>query len=244
MSGFHALFSLGGFAGAAWVTVSLRSDASPLLATLAASLLAAVLMGWAAFGLLDLRPPGPRVLSLVMPSAGVAVLAALAATMFLVEGAVYDWSALLIVDRGAARPADAGLGFILFSIAMTAGRLSGDAVVRRLGARRVLAWGGGLAVLGLALVLTSPLAAATISGFLLVGFGAANVVPVLFSAAGRQSSMPPTLALAAVTSTGYVGILAGPPLLGFVAHAVGLANAFWGLIGLLLLVPLLSGSAS
>ena len=195
-------------------------------------------------GLLATRPTGPRVAAFVWPTLVVAVIAVLAASMFLVEGAVFDWSALLSIDRRLTGPADAGVGFILFSIAMTFGRLFGDAVVRRLGALRVLRWGGGLAILGLVLVLACPFAPLAIGGFLLVGLGAANVVPVLFSAAGRQASMPPAQALAVVTSTGYVGILAGPPLLGFIAHAAGLPNAFWVLAGLVLLVPLLAGIAT
>jgi MFS family permease len=243
MSGFHALYSLGGFAGAAWMTLSLRSSVSPLAGTLAAALLALCLIGWAGAGLLATKPAGPRV-AFVLPSLVVAVIAVLAATMFLTEGAVFDWSALLTMDRRLTGEADAGLGFMLFSIAMTVGRLFGDAVVRRLGALRVLRYGGGLAILGLALVLTCPFAPLAISGFLLVGLGAANVVPILFSAAGRQASMPPAQALAVVASMGYVGILAGPPVLGFIAHAVGLPNAFWLLTGLLLLVPLLAGIAT
>lgn len=244
MSGFHALFSLGGFAGAAWMTLSLRSNISALAATIAAALSGAGLIAWAATGLLKARPPDERAKLFVVPSGLVVVIAVLAAAMFLAEGAVFDWSALLIVDRGVANRADAGVGFILFSIAMTVGRLSGDRVVRRLGSRRVLQWGGGLAILGLVLVLACPFAPLAVGGFLLVGLGAANIVPVLFSAAGGQTSMPPTLAVAAVTSTAYIGVLAGPPVLGFVAHAVGLPAAFWLLTGLLLLVPLLAGTAT
>ncbi|HWD68106.1 MAG TPA: MFS transporter [Caulobacteraceae bacterium] len=240
MSGFHALFSLGGFAGAAWITLSLRSNVSAPAATIVASLAGACLIAAAATGMLAARPAGQRPALFVWPSGLVAVIAILAATMFLAEGAVYDWSALLMVDREVASRADAGVGFILFSIAMTAGRVSGDRVVRRLGARRVLQWGGALAILGLVWVLACPFAPLAAAGFLLVGLGAANVVPVLFSAAGRQTSMPPTLAVAAVTSTAYAGVLAGPPGLGFVAHAVGLPAAFWLLAGLLLLVPLLA----
>jgi len=244
MSGFHALFSLGGFAGAALMTLSLRSHVSVLAATIVASLSAACLIATAATGLLKARPPDPRIALFVLPSGLVVVIAVLAATMFLAEGAVFDWSGLLIVDLGVTSRANAGVGFILFSIAMTVGRISGDLVVRRLGGRRVLQWGGGLAILGLALVLTRPFAPLAVGGFLLVGLGAANVVPVLFSAAGRQTSMPPTLAVAAVTSTAYAGVLAGPPVLGFVAHAVGLPAAFWLLTGLLLLVPLLARTAT
>jgi predicted MFS family arabinose efflux permease len=249
MSGFHALYSLGGGAGAAWMTLSLRSNVTPLVATVAASVCAACLIVSSGAGLLGARPHyaqarGARAVAFVLPRGPVVAIAALAAMMFLAEGAVFDWSALLMVDRGLAVRAGAGVGFLAFSIAMTAGRLCGDAVVRRLGARRVLRWGGALAIVGLALVLTSPVAPLAIGGFLLVGLGAANVVPVLFSAAGRQSAMPPAAAVAAVTSTAYAGLLAGPPVLGFVAHAVGLPTAFWLLTGLLLFVPLVAGTAA
>src|SRR5262249_31077678 len=147
-------------------------------------------------------------------------------------------------DRGVASAASAGVGFIAFSIAMTGGRLWGDAVVRQLGPRRMLQGGGALAALGLVVVLTSPLPWLAIAGVLLVGLGAANVVPVLFSAAGRQTAMPPALALAAVTSTGYAGVLAGPPLVGLLAHALSLPTAFWLLAALVLLVPLLAPVAA
>ncbi|HEY5288584.1 MAG TPA: hypothetical protein VIJ59_00995, partial [Caulobacteraceae bacterium] len=114
MSGFHALFSLGGFAGAAWMTLSLRSNVSALAATIVAALSGACLIASAAPGLLKARPPDPRVPLFVLPSGLVVVIAVLAESMFLAEGAVYDWSALLIVDRGVASRADAGVGFILF----------------------------------------------------------------------------------------------------------------------------------
>jgi MFS family permease len=244
MSGFHALFSLGGGVGAGWMTLALRAHLTPLTATIAAAVVGAGLIAASAAGLLNARPKGGRGLSLVMPTGVVVVIAALAAMMFLSEGAIFDWSALLMVDRGLAGRGGAGVGFLAFSVAMTAGRLAGDAVVARLGARRVLRGGGALAIAGLVLVLASPVAAPAIGGFLLIGLGAANVVPVLFSAAGRQSAMPPTAAVAAVTSTAYAGLLAGPPVLGFVAHQVGLPTAFWLLAGLLVCVPLLAGPAT
>ena len=242
MSGFHALYSLGGAAGAGWMTLALRSHLTSQVATLIAAGAAVALVAIGAFGLLATRPPAPTRL-LVWPSGLVLLIAALTATMFLAEGSVFDWSALFIVERGLTRPPEAGVGYILFSIAMTAGRLLGDFVVKRVGGRRVVQWGGLTAVLGLLLVLCSPIASGAIGGFLLVGLGAANIVPVLFSAAGRQRDMPASLAVAAVTSTGYVGILAGPPVLGFVGHAVGLAGAFWLVMGLVCFVPLLGGAA-
>jgi predicted MFS family arabinose efflux permease len=243
MSGFHALYSLGGGAGAAWMTVALRAHISPQVGTLIAAVAALSLVGFGAFGLLAKRPIAPSRM-LVWPSGVVLLIAALAAIMFLAEGAVFDWSALLLVERGLARRPEAGVGFMLFSIAMTGGRLVGDAVVRRFGGRRVVQVGTLTAIAGFLIVLCCPLAPVAIGGFLLVGLGAANIVPVLFSAAGRQRDMPPTLAVAAVASTGYVGILAGPPVLGFIGQAVGLAGAFWLVTALLAFVALTGAAAA
>jgi MFS family permease len=242
MSGFHALYSLGGFAGAGLVTLLLSQGAAPLTATLCGAGLGLGLLAIATPRLLATRSTEAR--AFAWPVGVVLVIAALAALSFLAEGAVLDWGALLVVERKLESAADAGFGFGLFSIAMTAGRLSGDVVVARLGRRQVLVGGGLLAIAGFATLLLSPWALAAMAGFLLVGLGLANIVPILFSAAGRQSVMAPSLAIAAITTTGYVGILAGPPLVGFVARAAGLPAAFWLLTALLCLVPLLARPAA
>ena len=76
----------------------------------------------------------------------------LAAIAFLVEGAVLDWGALLILERRLAPAEQAGLGYMLFSIAMTVGRLTGDRVVAAVGGLRILLWGGIVTVLGLIVI--------------------------------------------------------------------------------------------
>jgi predicted MFS family arabinose efflux permease len=174
----------------------------------------------------------------VMPRGIVLLIAALAAAAFLAEGALLDWSALLITSTGLASAAQGGVGYMLFAIAMTAGRLTGDAVTARIGDRATLFWSGILAVTGFVVLLTAPVAALAMAGFLLIGLGAANIVPVLFRKAGTQTVMPPALAISAMTTAGYAGVLAGPAAIGFVSRAVGLHNAFWMLTALLCLVPL------
>ena len=128
-------------------------------------------------------------------------------------------------DRGvdAAR---ATLGYAAFSVTMTAGRLAGDLIVARLGRRRVLVLGGLCAAAGLALTVLVPAWEAALAGYALVGAGCANIVPVLFTAAGRQTAMPPSVAVPAVTTFGYAGVLAGPALIGFVAQGTSLSTAF------------------
>jgi len=146
--------------------------------------------------------------------------------MFLVEGAILDWSALLVTGKQLVSEARGGLGYSLFAIAMTAGRLSGDFVTARIGDRAMLFWGSLATMAGFALVLSAPVAAIAMSGFLLIGLGASNIVPVLFRGAGAQRAMPAGLAVAAITTAGYAGILVGPAMIGGVAKSAGLPVAF------------------
>lgn len=161
----------------------------------------------------------------------------LAAITFLAEGSLLDWSALLITGKGLVAVEQGGIGYMLFSIAMTAARFSGDALTARLGDRAMMFWGSVVAIAGFALLLLTPVMAVAMAAFILIGLGCANVVPVLFRRAGSQKVMPAGLAIAAITTMGYAGILLGPAAIGFVAQHVGLTMAFWMIPALLVLVP-------
>jgi predicted MFS family arabinose efflux permease len=237
MSGFHALFSIGGFAGSALMTALLSLQ----LGALACTLICSVLM------LIAMLLTAPRLLSsvqvqdgplFVLPHGSVLLLALLGAITFLVEGAMLDWGALLVIGAGLVSEARGGIGYIVFSIAMTIGRLGGDAVVARIGDRTTLVWGSIIAIAGFVVLLTAPVAAVAVTGFLLIGLGASNLVPVLFRRAARQTVMPTGLAVAAITTAGYAGILIGPAGVGFVARLDGLSTAFWLLAALMGLVTL------
>ncbi len=237
MSGFHALFSAGGLLGSALMSALLSLHVGALAGTLICAGLMAAAMALAWPRLLRARPAGDGPL-FVMPRGVVLLLAGLAAVLFLVEGAILDWGALLLTDGGLLAAAQGGWGYVLFSVAMTAGRFGGDAVTARLGDRATLRWGSALAIGGFALLLLARSGGPALAGFLLIGLGASNLVPVLFRRAGTQRAMPAGLAVAAITTCGYAGILAGPAAIGFVAQGLGLPMAFWLLAGLLLLVPI------
>ncbi|MCJ2073314.1 MFS transporter [Methylobacterium sp. J-030] len=162
------------------------------------------------------------------------MLGLLCFVVFLTEGSALDWSAVFLIQQRGLDPAWAALGYAAFSVTMTAGRLAGDRIVARLGRRRVVILGGLLAAAGLALSVVMPAWAATLAGYALVGAGCANIVPILFTAAGRQTAMPAHAAVPAVTTLGYAGVLVGPALIGFVAHALGLPAAFLIVAALLL----------
>ena len=243
MSGFHAQFSIGGFAGAGLMTLLLATGADVLTGAITCSSLMGLAMLLAAPRLLKSAPAeaGPLI---SLPHGFVVLLAALACIMFLVEGAMLDWSALLLTSTKHLAEAQAGIGYMLFSIAMSVGRLGGDAVVSRAGDRATLVCGSGLAIAGFVILLVVPFALLSLAGFLFIGLGASNLVPILFRKAGAQTRMPVELAVAAVTMAGYAGVLLGPAAIGFVAEFTGLQTAFLMLAALLGVVTLSARAVS
>ncbi|MET0266683.1 MAG: MFS transporter [Duganella sp.] len=230
MSGFHGLFSVGGFAGAGLMALMLWAGLSALLATVSIALLVALALAIGAPHFLHEPEAAEREAPLfVVPHGAVIFIGLLCFLCFLAEGAILDWSALLLTAQQGMDATRAGLGYAAFALAMTVGRLTGDRVVRKLGGKRVLLLGGLCGASGFFVAVLAPSAPLALLGFVLVGLGASNVVPILFTAAGNQQSMPAGLAIGAITTLGYAGILAGPALIGFVAHAVNLKLAFAGL---------------
>jgi hypothetical protein len=232
MSGFHGHFSIGAFAGSSLMTVLLSRHLSPLTCTLICStaMVIAAALEWPYLlrqAEVDIGPVS------ITPRGIVILLGILTAISFLTEGAVLDWGALLITGAGLLPVTQGGVGYILFSITMTLGRLSGDFIVAKIGDRAVLFWGSLVAIAGVILMITSSVAAPALLGFLLVGLGASNIVPVLFSRAGTQTTMPVSMAVAAITTLGYTSMLVGPAAVGLVAKAAGLPTAF-GMIAALL----------
>ncbi|MEH6421764.1 MFS transporter [Pseudomonas sp. CGJS7] len=235
MSGFHGFFSVGGIAGAGLASALLWFQATPLTAAMSVAMLLALLMLFGSRGLLRYGDDGQGGSMFVLPHGIVILIGVLCFIVFLAEGAMLDWSALLLVSGRGVQPAVAGIGYAVFALAMTVGRFSGDRIVQRFGARPVLALGGACAAAGFLLAALLPWAWATLLGFALVGIGCSNIVPILFSAAGNQKAMPAGAAVSAVSTLGYAGILAGPAGIGWIAKVASLPLAFV-LLGVALVV--------
>lgn len=235
MSGFHGLFSLGGIVGAAGVAGLLSLGASPLMAmfVVVAIVLFALLKAAPHFLTYASESDGP---AFAVPRGVVLFLGLLCFTVFLSEGAMLDWSAVFLSELRGVETSYAGLGYAVFAFTMTLGRLFGDPVVRRVGPRRVVILGGLCAAAGLALATLLPTWQAALLGYALVGAGCSNIVPICYSALGRQKSMPENVAVPALTTLGYAGILIGPAAIGFIAHASSLELAFMIVAGMLLAV--------
>ncbi|WP_447878543.1 MFS transporter [Serratia fonticola] len=236
MSGFHGFFSVGGIAGAGGVSALLWLGLGPLQATLIAVVAILALLLIASKNLLRESGGDKEGPMFVLPRGWVMFIGLLCFIMFLAEGSMLDWSALYLTTMRGMDHNQAGLGYALFSIAMTIGRLNGDRVVNAMGRYQVLLLGSLCAAIGLALAITIDSAIASLIGFMLVGVGASNVVPILFSAAGNQRVMPANLAIASVTTVGYAGILAGPAVIGLIAQISSLTFALACVATLLLIV--------
>ncbi|MCC4598144.1 MFS transporter [Xanthomonas campestris pv. phormiicola] len=237
MSSFHGVFSVGGLTGAAAMSALLALGTPLLAATLAVSALLLALLLWQRAGLLAGAGGDPaQRTALRLPRGVVLVLGALCFICLLAEGAMLDWSAVLLREFHGMDTRYAGVGYALFSVAMAAGRFGGDRVVARIGQPAMLAAGASLAAGGLLLATLLQGVASGLLGYALVGLGVSNLVPILFGAAGRLPGTSPAVAIAALTTLGYTGLLAGPALIGFLAHASSLPTALLAVAGLLLLV--------
>jgi predicted MFS family arabinose efflux permease len=246
MSGFHGMFSVGGIAGAGGMAALLWAGMDTLMAAILVAAIAAAALAVAAPNLLPAAATQADAKEdqrlFVVPRGAVAVIGLLCFACFMAEGAVLDWSALLLTTATGIRADQGGLGYAAFAVAMTLGRFTGDKIVARFGRQRVLLAGGLCAAAGFFTAVAAPTPAVALLGFVLIGLGASNIVPILFTAAGNQHDMPAGLAVGAITTIGYAGILAGPALIGFIAHASSLQMAFAGLGCAMLLVAASSRS--
>jgi predicted MFS family arabinose efflux permease len=242
MSSMHAAFSLGELSGAG-IAALLVAWSFGIAPTMAMPALAACLMVVAASP--ALLPPGRRerpedaAHGFTRPRGAILMIGVLAFLGLMAEGAMVDWSAVYLGGVGGRSASAATAGFAAFAGAMAVCRVVGDVVVRGLGPIGTLRLGCALAMLGLALALLLPGGVLAVLGFGLVGLGVANVVPVLFSAAARVAGVPAGQGVAMAASLGYAGLLAGPPLIGFVAQAAGLRTGLLlPMLGLLLVAAL------
>jgi len=243
MSSFHGMFSVGGLVGAGGASLMLGLGLSPLVTALVVSgLMLALLLAQAG----SMLPPDRRAAAagarFTLPRGIVLVLGLLTFVLFQAEGAVLDWSAVFLHDSRGQDPAVAGLGYAMFAVAMAVMRLAGDGITSRFGGETVVRLGSGLAAAGFLLAVLAPWPEAGLAGFALVGVGAANVVPVLFSAAGRVPGLPPGLAISSIATLGYLGILVGPAAIGFLADHLGLPTAL-GIVAALLVATAASARA-
>ena len=234
LSSFHAAWSVGGLIGAAagGLVAGAGVDVRAHFAAVAVVLFGGAL-AWSA----RLLPAaedrtGRATRLLVRPPRAVLVIGVAAFCCLFAEGAAADWSAVYLDDPLGTGPTLAAAGYAAFTLAMTAGRLGGDRLTVRWGPVGLLVRGGLVAGCGFGVALAVGRPWAAVLGFTALGLGLAPVVPTLFRAGGNTPGLPSGQGIAAVSTLGYLGLLAGPPVIGFTAEAVGLPAAL-GLVAAL-----------
>ncbi len=242
MAAFHAFYSLGGMAGAAiggviashGVTVG-RHFAIGGLLLLALAAIALPL-------LITTPPPAPHARAPLRVSRTLVALCVLGTCIMVCEGAMADWTPVYLENALRTGPGLAAAGYAVFSGAMTVGRLTGDWLTMRLGRVTIVRLGSALAASGLAAALMFDNVAVALAGFICVGAGFSTIIPLVFSAAGRLDEGSAGPGLATVTTAGYLGLLCGPPLIGFLAEQTSLRFALGAAVVLALCGVPLAGS--
>lgn len=239
MSSLHGLFSVGGLFGSLGLGFLMKMGLNPIYAAITISSLLILLLITQYKNLFTLEKEQEIIrksssIDKKEESKGkmqwldyrVLVLGFMCFIVFLSEGAMLDWSAIFLRDNRGIENEFTGIGYAAFSVAMAAMRLSGDSLVGKLNSKIIVVGGSILAALGIIIIVFSPWLLISILGFVLLGMGAANIVPVFITEGGKIKGISPTVTIPVITTLGYAGQLAGPALLGIIAHYFSLSIAF------------------
>ena len=248
MSGFHGMASLGGLAGVLTITALLALSISAVMSAFAVSLLLVIIIFLSVpYSIKSVENTSLEASSKVknsirqrLPQPLIILIGIACFIIFMTEGAAMDWSGIYLTQQYGVNTTFAGLAYTFFAIAMTTGRFTGHYLIRYFGEKKLLTYSAICATLGLALVSIAPHWWLVLVGYTLVGTGCSNIVPIMFSRAGRQTVMPSAVALSCVSTMAYTGILFGPAFIGMVSELIGLSTVFMALSGLLLLIVALN----
>ena len=248
MSGFHGMASLGGLAGVLTITALLALSISSVMSAFAVSLLLVIIIFLSVpYSIKSVENTSLEASSKVkksirqrLPQPLIILIGIACFIIFMTEGAAMDWSGIYLTQQYGVNTAFAGLAYTFFAIAMTTGRFTGHYLIRYFGEKKLLTYSAICATLGLALVSIAPHWWLVLVGYTLVGTGCSNIVPIMFSRAGRQTVMPSAVALSCVSTLAYTGILVGPAFIGMIGELIGLKTVFMALSGLLLLIVALN----
>ena len=243
MASFHGLWSLASFAGALIGTLMMAGSVTPPGHFL--------LICFLALGIIVLSYPylvrtmpdeeaeeAVKKPLFVRPDRSLVVLGLIALFVMICEGAMADWSGIYFKKIIQVDPSYVGLGYAAFTCTMAFGRFVADSLVTKIGMKKVLQVSGVLIATGLFLTISCTHLTTAVLGLFLVGAGTSSVVPLVFGTAGKSKTVSPGMAIASVSTIGFMGLLFGPPLIGFISGATNLRIAFLfvSLLGLMVSV--------
>jgi len=227
MASFHGLWSLAGFTAAGIGTFMIGRSIIPLHHFI---LIASVILCAVAISFQYLLPseerPAEKTSFFPKMDKSLVTLGIITFCCMICEGAMFDWSGIYFQKVVQADKDWVGAGYTAFMCTMATGRFVADWITHKIGFKRTVQGSGILIATGLTVAVLFPNLVTAIAGFLLVGFGVSSVVPLVYSEAGKSATVAPGVALAAVSSIGFLGFLIGPPLIGVVAGLAGLQASY------------------
>ena len=244
MASFHGIWSLAGFSGAAIGTLMLALHFDPYQHFLLISGLALCIVFISHRFILteDINSDSKQPI-FAKPDKSLINLGIIAFCCMICEGTMFDWSGVYFKKVIGAEGAWIGAGYSAFMITMASGRFVADYLTHKFGLKSILQFSGVLIACGLLLAVLMPYLVTAIIGFLLVGFGVSSVVPLIYSEAGKSKTMSPGVALAAVSTIGFLGFLSGPPIIGLVAGVTSLKISFLIIAGMGLSVSIIASKS-
>ena len=226
MASFHGIWSVAGFSGAAVGTFLISQGFNPFahfwIICISAFLL--VLISYKYVLPQDAAHKSQPIFA--KPDSALLKLGLIAFCCMVAEGTMFDWSGVYF-EKVVEAPRDLmTLGYLAFMSTMAGGRFAGDWLANKLGKKTMLQLSGIVIAIGLLTAVVFPTIITATIGFLLVGLGVSSVVPLVYGEAGKSTTMSPGVALAAVSTIGFLGFLIGPPVIGFIAQASSLRWSF------------------
>lgn len=240
MASFHALWSAGAMTGAIVGGWAMERSAGLKAHFIGIAAIQVVFYIWMFFLLSKTEQLNAKRQAFSWPGKLIWLLGIICFCCTLCEGAMADWSSLYYIQAVTNGEGINTIGYSAFAFTMACGRLIGDNLIDRYGSKKILFADSLLISLGIIIALTFTLPITVIAGFALVGFGVSTIIPIVYTIAAKNGKMSPGSSLAAVSSIGFTGFLVGPPVIGFIAHGIGLRLALSILILLGITITILS----
>jgi MFS family permease len=228
MASFHGLWSLAGFTGAATGTYMIARNIIPsshfTIICITVIISTAIVSNYVLHSDVGNSEKQPL---FVKPDKELLSLGLIAFCSMMCEGAMFDWSGIYFQKVVQVKPSLIGAGYACFMSTMAAGRFIADWFSNKFGLKFTLQASGILIATGLLIAVFFPYLVTAIIGFLLVGFGVCSVIPMIFSVAGKTTKLSAGVALATVSTIGFLGFLLGPPVIGLLAGLFSLRVSFF-----------------
>lgn len=244
ISSFHGMWSVAGLVAAGLANIFIAKNfAVSSHFSLAASIALIVFIACFPMLLNEQQTQQSRRRFFSKPTKELMALGFIAFCSFICQGAMFDWSGIYFKKIVTGNPAYIGFGYTAFMISMTSVRFITDWMNNRIGFKKIIILCGISVTTGLIVAIVFPYLVTATIGMFLVGVGVSPAVPLVFSAAGKSTHMPTPVAIASVSSIGMIGLLIGPPVVGFIAGLTSLRISFLilSLFGVAIIATAFSG---